>query len=371
MAASLTTKHGRLEVGAAAYTSPRPDQIVVENRAVAINPLDWIIQVEGNITYGWLQYPAVLGSDVAGVVVEVGSAVTRFRIGDRVLGHAVGTDKDANSPAEGAFQRYTVLLERMTAPVPADLSFEDAATLPLAVSTAACALFQSDQLALRSPSSNPVSTGKTVLIWGGSTSVGSQAIQLAVAAGYDVISTSSPRNFHHVKALGAKSVFDYNSPTVVKDISVALQGQEFAGALALGPTAGGACVAIARASTGNRMVVLASPAVDFAVLAANRLSDRVRVTARLIRGAIGLQLRARRARVKTAFVVGTTLKTNDVSTMIYEDYLPAALREHRHQISPRPQIVGTSLNDIQAAMDTQRGGVSARKLVVTLPAEDR
>jgi NADPH:quinone reductase-like Zn-dependent oxidoreductase len=101
--------------------------------------LDWIIQVAGNLTYRWLNYPAVLGSDVAG---EVGQAVTRFRVGDRVLGHAVGTGKDSNSAAEGAFQQYTVMLERMAAPIPGTMPFEDAAVLPLGVSTAACGLFQ-------------------------------------------------------------------------------------------------------------------------------------------------------------------------------------------------------------------------------------
>jgi NADPH:quinone reductase-like Zn-dependent oxidoreductase len=81
--------NARLEVGPAPYTSPGEDQIVVRNHAVAIDPLDWIIQVDGNLAYRWLKYPTVLGSDVAGEVVEVGRAVTRFRVGDRVLGHAV------------------------------------------------------------------------------------------------------------------------------------------------------------------------------------------------------------------------------------------------------------------------------------------
>lgn len=61
-------------------------------------------------------------------------------------------------------------------------------------------------------------TGQTVVVWGGSTSVGSNAVQLAVAAGYEVVTTASPRNFDHVRALGASAVFDYNSSTVVQDI---------------------------------------------------------------------------------------------------------------------------------------------------------
>ena len=111
-AAWLNEKHGRFHVGEAPYPTPSADQIVIRNRAVAMNPLEWIIQVEGNLTYGWLDYPTVLGSDTAGEVVEVGSGVTRFKVGDRVLGHAVGTDKDSKSAAEGTFQEYTVVLDR-------------------------------------------------------------------------------------------------------------------------------------------------------------------------------------------------------------------------------------------------------------------
>ena len=100
-AAWINAKHAKLEVGPAPYTPPGADQIVIRNRAVAINPLDWIIQVEGNLTYGWLKYPTVLGSDVAGEVVEVGSAVTRFQVGDRVLGSRRRHRQGQQQPGRG------------------------------------------------------------------------------------------------------------------------------------------------------------------------------------------------------------------------------------------------------------------------------
>ncbi len=83
----------------------------------------------------------------------------------RRLGHAVGTDKDSSGAAEGAFQQYTTELERMACSIPDSMPFQDAAVLPLAVSTAACGRFQSDQLGLRHPSANPEPTGQTVLVW--------------------------------------------------------------------------------------------------------------------------------------------------------------------------------------------------------------
>jgi len=151
-AAWLGAKHAKLEVKPAPYTPPREDEIVIKNHAVAINPVDWIKQVR------WITYPFVLGSDLAGEVVEVGNAVTRFTVGDRVLGHAVGMDKDRNSSAEGAFQDYTVVLARMASPIPSTMAYENAAVLPLALSTAACGLFQTDHLALRHPSAMPFSS---------------------------------------------------------------------------------------------------------------------------------------------------------------------------------------------------------------------
>lgn len=365
-AAWINAKHARLVVGPAPYTHPADDQIVIRNHAVAVNPLEWIIQVEGSLTYGWLKYPTVLGSDVAGEVVEVGAKVTRFQVGDRVLGHAVGDDKDTNTAAEGAFQQYTVVLDRMAAPIPDSLPFTDAAVLPLGVSTAASALFQSDHLGLRHPSAGPAPTGETLLVWGGSTSVGSNAIQLAVAAGYEVITTASPHNFDYVKSLGATQVFDYNSPTVVPDLIAAFEGRKLAGALALGTTSAPACVRIVAASTGSKAVAIASPPVSFESLADGSRFALPRVMLRLIGSNVALMARARISGVRTKYIFGTSLKKNEVSAAIYRDFLPAALAEGRYAAVPKPSVVGHGLQDIQHAMDLQRKGVSATKIVVSL-----
>jgi NADPH:quinone reductase-like Zn-dependent oxidoreductase len=192
-AAWLTgAKGGPLQVKPAPYTSPRENEIVIKNGAVAINPIDWMLQDQGtSLMFTWLKYPFVLGTDVAGEVVEVGSRITRFNIGDRVVCHAVGKDQKRNRSAESAFQTYTVLLAHMASLIPSTLSYESACVLPLGMSTAACGLFQEDQLALQHPSALPRPTGKTLLVWGGSTSVGSNAIQLGVTAGYEVFTSLS------------------------------------------------------------------------------------------------------------------------------------------------------------------------------------
>jgi NADPH:quinone reductase-like Zn-dependent oxidoreductase len=169
--------HGKpLEVKAAPYTSPQSNEIVIKVGAVAVNPVDWAIQDLGPNLFPWIKYPIIVGSDVAGEVAEVGPGVSRFKVGDRVVGHGLGV---RNNPPEAGFQLYTVLKVQMVSPIPSSLSYESASVLPLGLSTAACGLFMKDYLALEYPSVPPKPTGKSLLVWGGATSVGSNAIQLA------------------------------------------------------------------------------------------------------------------------------------------------------------------------------------------------
>ncbi|MFB2554514.1 zinc-binding alcohol dehydrogenase family protein [Herbiconiux liangxiaofengii] len=367
-AAWLTEKRADLVVGPAPYPVAGEGQLVVRNRAVAMNPLDTVKQTTGDLMYSWLPYPAVLGEDVAGEVVEVGAGVTGFAVGDRVLGYAVGMEKSRNSAAEGGFQRYTVVLARLAALIPDELAFEQAAVLPLALSTASSALFQRDQLGLAHPSAAPEPTGTTVLVWGGSTSVGCNAIQLAVAAGYDVITTASPRNHDLVRGLGARLAFDYSSPTVVADILAALEGRELAGSLAVGTGSAEPVVAVASRATGSRRVVMASPSVSLDTLPRRGgLSwDFVRTMSRLVWANVTLQARSRLHGVKAGYVWGSSLMDNEVAPAVYRDFLPQALAEGRYVAAPRAEVVGHGLEAVQPALDALRAGVSARKLVVTL-----
>jgi NADPH:quinone reductase-like Zn-dependent oxidoreductase len=364
----INAKRGPFTVGPAPYTAPRADEIVVRARAVAINPFDRLQRAMGDIFTPWTPYPFVFGSDVAGEVVEVGAAVTRFRVGDRVVGFAAGSDKGRNRAAEGAFHDYVVLLAHMASPIPEAMAFADAAVLPLGLSTAACGLFQKDFLAMNAPSATPMPTGKTLLVWGGSTSVGSNAIQLAVAAGFDVMATASPRNFDYVKRLGAGEAYNYNSKTVVADIVHALRGREIIGALAVGLGTASACVDVVGACEGNRFVAMATPATSFEDVPAgrSRLLRLVPAIARMVVGTAALTLKARRRGVTTKMIWGSTLIANEVGPMIFEAFLPGALSEGRFVAAPPPKVVGAGLAEVPVALERQRRGVSAAKLVVTL-----
>jgi NADPH:quinone reductase-like Zn-dependent oxidoreductase len=396
-AAWLDAPYRTLVVRPAPYTSAGAGEIVVRVRAVAVNPLDLVKQSTGNLMYGWLPYPSVLGEDVAGEVVEVGAGVTRFAVGDRVVGYAVGMEKKRRHAAEGGFQNYTVLRAVLAAPIPSSMTFEEAAVLPLGISTAASGLFQKDQLGLRHPTAVRVGAleaagaaagssrsvhavavaaaggsaggSEVVVVWGGSTSVGSNAIQLAAAAGYTVVTTASPRNHDRMRELGATHVFDYASPTVVRDVIAAVTGAgaRVVGVLAVGTGSAEPSVAIA-AGTGAKRVAMASPSVSFLELPRRKglSATFVRVIARLVASNVAVQSRCIPRGIRARFIWGSSLMNNEVGPMLWEEFLPAALAEGRYIAAPAAEVVGSGLEHVQTALDVLARGVSARKVVVSL-----
>jgi NADPH:quinone reductase-like Zn-dependent oxidoreductase len=331
-------------VETAPYPTPKEHEVVVRVRAVAVNFVDAMPAIAYRVVLPWLRFPAVIGSDAAGDVVEVGAGVHRLHVGDRVVGHAVGPEKSRNSAAEGAFQHYVVLMDHMVTVLPESLSFEQAAVLPLALSTASCGLFQQDQLGLALPTANPPDRQQTVVIWGGSTSVGINAIQLARNSGYRVIATSSPRSFDYLKSLGAADVVDRTSPTVIDDLIAAIGGDPIAGILAIGAGSLPPSIRLARRAKGVKRVSSAQP---------NPITT---VRARL----------ARRRGVTVTSIWGGTLKDNEVGPAVYADFLATALATGAYRAAPEATVVGEGLADIPAALERLRAGISLTKLVVRL-----
>ncbi|KAL3446430.1 zinc-binding oxidoreductase CipB [Aspergillus insuetus] len=329
-----TPKAYPFTIDTAPLWNPSESEILIRNHAVAINPVDPSLQ-----QHPWwpLNYPTMLGQDIAGEVAAVGTGVTRFKVGDRVVGHAVGMTSGRKE--ENAFQMYTILNTNMASHIPQGIEYEKAVVLPLGLSTAACGLFQDDFLNLRFPTEPRTQPAKkeTLLVWGGASSVGSNAIQLAVAAGYEVYTTSSPKNYEYVKNLGATAVFDYTSATVADDIVTALSGKTLAGAIdCIGPPA----------TTPTVDIVLRASGVKFVSTVKPRFAAPEGVTVKSI--------------------LGTTLKDNEVGKAIYEDFLPKALEAGSFVPAPEPLVAGRGLESIQEAVDLMAKGVSAKKIVVLL-----
>ncbi len=367
-AAILPAPRASLTVTTVPTPVPAADEVLVRVRAVAVNPVDWVIQGTSRVTYRWLNAPAVLGSDVAGEVVAIGSAVTRFRVGQRVFGLATGTDRGRDALREGAFQAYTTLVERLTAATPDDLSDEEAAVFPLGLSTAACALFQPQHLGIRMPG-EPVPAAATgvVVVWGGSTSVGMNAIQLARAAGYDVVTTASVKNAAAVRGLGADAVVDHRSPSAVADLVAAIGRRAVVGAVALGAGSTDACIDVLARTGGERLAIASTPvSLDSLVGRRHLFPAMLPIFARIGLGTLRSTLRARRRGIRAGFVWGSSLRDDAMGPRLWGEVVPRMLAEGSLRPAPAPLVVGEGLPAVQDALDRQRAGVSAQKVVVRL-----
>jgi NADPH:quinone reductase-like Zn-dependent oxidoreductase len=339
----LPKRGGRFEVGPAPYTSAGANEVVVRTRSVGLNLVDGIPGIGYRLILPWVKFPAVIGGDVAGEVVEVGPGVDKLKVGDRVLGHALGLERSTNRAAMGAFQRFVVLMAYMVSQIPQSLSFEQAAVLPLQLSTAATGLFQQDGLGLAFPTPDPPERGETVLVWGGSTGVGSNAIQLARNAGYRVVATASTHNFEYLRSLGAAATIDRNSGAAVDGLVAAIGEGPLAGSLAIGNGSLPKVMRVAARAPGAKRVSSAAPELVTRILA----------------------LRAPRG-VHVSGIWGGALKDNEVGPAIYTDFLPIALATGAYRAEPQAEIVGHGLEAIPTGLQRLRKGVSAKKLVITV-----
>lgn len=165
-----------------------PGMVLVKVKAAAVNPVDWKIMAGYLDAAMDLQFPAIPGWDVAGVVESVGIDARQFQPGDEVI--AYGRKDYVRG---GSFAEYIALPERLLARKPASLGWNESAGLPLAGLTAYQVL---NRLGLTS--------GETVLIHGGAGGVGSLGIQIAVALGAKVIATASEKNHEFLRSLGAE-----------------------------------------------------------------------------------------------------------------------------------------------------------------------
>lgn len=179
-----------LELTEQAAPKVGPGMVLVKVKTASVNPVDWKIMA-GHLDQAMdLQFPAIPGWDVAGVVESVGIDAPHFQPGDEVISYG---RKDYVHG--GSFAEYIALPERRLARRPASLGWNESAGLPLAGLTAYQVL---TRLGLK--------TGETVLIHGGSGGVGSLGIQIAAALGARVIATASERNHDFLRSLGAEPV---------------------------------------------------------------------------------------------------------------------------------------------------------------------
>ncbi|OCL13249.1 GroES-like protein, partial [Glonium stellatum] len=152
-AAWLLVPEGAFTIKESPYVKPGPGEVVVKTAALAINPADWKVQAWGKKFPYPKSYPAIIGSDIAGEVYEVGEGVTNFKQGDRVIG--MPNWSQTHRHQDGAFQAYTTCTQALLSPLPPTIPFTHGCVLPLALNTAAMGLYPSHRLNLPLPNPTP------------------------------------------------------------------------------------------------------------------------------------------------------------------------------------------------------------------------
>ncbi|KAK0641868.1 chaperonin 10-like protein [Cercophora newfieldiana] len=219
-AAFLNAPGAKLTVSEAPTPIPSPGEVLVRNHAVALNPLDWKRQAFDIFIPS---YPTILGADLAGEIISSDSA-SPYPAGTRVAGvtHALSSGNLSNS----AFQNYTAIKISSLIPLPASIPYTQGATLATSTGTAALILYDLLSIPLPSLTTGPSITGipPTLLVWGGSSAIGTMAIQLAKLSGVqNIIAAASGKHHGRLRSLGATTVVDYSSPSAVEDVVAAIE----------------------------------------------------------------------------------------------------------------------------------------------------
>jgi len=182
---------------------PRPilkaDEVLIEVHYAGVNPVDWKIRSGYLKDFMPVQLPLVPGADLSGIVVETGTGVKSLKKGQAVFG--IG---------KGCYAQYAVAAEGDVVVKPESLSFEEAASVPLAALTAWQAVADSG-----------AAKGQSVVIQGAAGGVGAFAVQFAAKKGAKVVGTASKGNLDFVKSLGAAKALDYGVGSLEAEIGSA------------------------------------------------------------------------------------------------------------------------------------------------------
>ncbi|EME83502.1 uncharacterized protein MYCFIDRAFT_188491 [Pseudocercospora fijiensis CIRAD86] len=292
-------------------------EVLIRARAVAINPCDAIIQSAGVIQEN---FPGIIGCDLAGEAVSVGSDIKKFKAGDQVIA----------AVESGAFQEYCAADVGMVAKLPANIPYEKGVVLPACLGTAATALFHPREMGLEYPSLEAGKKNK--------------------AAGFEVAATASEHNHNYLKEeVGVDGgVFDYKREDVVGVILEGLKksGKHFAGVFC---------------------AVIDVPTLTKCAKIADVLGkdEKSRVVGTVVPP--NLPWIPNAEDLPKGFGWGDEWEPNDVGEKVWGEWVTPALERGLLKCKPEPKIVGDGLEKIQHAVDIMSKGVSATKLVVTVP----
>lgn len=322
--------------------------------ATAINPVDWKIRDWGMFIE---EYPAVVGSDAAGEVVAAGKDVQGFQAGDRVFFQGI-LGKEAHS----TFQQYVTMHAELVGHTPKSVTDEEAAGVCLAIMAVLAAFYHADGLDIQphpwQKGGDQAGKGKSIVVLGGSSSVGQYAIQLARLSGFSTIVTgSSPAHHELLKSFGATAVLDRNTATP----------SDYAQAASVHPL-GAVLDSVSSPETGVEAVKVLAAANPNGVPAAAGLPQSTMIHLLGIPDEVAEAARALpKANVATKNVWGLGSGPHLRPTAV--EFMKALSGEHGYlatgAIRPnRPLVVEGGLASLEEALAKNKKGVSGRKLVI-------
>ena len=333
-AAILKEAKGDLIIENRPTPSPHGNEILVKNHAIAINPVDGMMQQSG---YFIKHYPTILGSDTCGTVEAIGPKVSHFKKGDRVAGFAPSIA--TNIMDHGAFQQYVILFENASVKIPDSMSFEEGTTLPMAVATSGGAIFTCLEI-----SRPPTKAHGGFLVWGGSAAIGTAAVQIAASLGFTVFAVCSSHHYSYVKSLGAAEVFDYKDPDVAKSIT---------------STAKAAGIEIKYAYD----CISKSASLPHSLAVLEQFGGGKLVTTLAWPEDVK---KAENVTVSTTGAFRVVTDQQDFGKWLFNNWLEKSLTEKTYVPSPAIERIGGEIESIPKAIEHHGKGVSGKKVVVPL-----
>ncbi|RFU32264.1 hypothetical protein B7463_g4087, partial [Scytalidium lignicola] len=340
LAAILPSKGARLEFTNVPTPTPGPNELLIEVKSIALNPVDWYQRDRGFLI---TKYPAILGSDVAGTIISTGSSVTSedFKPGTRVAAFASGFYENGNIEY-GSFQTHVLVPASAAVPLPDSISFNEGSLLPMAVETTWAGWYS---IGLARDTKYTAADKKGLLVWGGASSVGSAALQVAKLMGFTVYTTASEKHHEYLKKLGATRAFDYKNEGVVEQIIKAANEDGIAIQTAYNAALGASeqCIEVLKEFKGDGVAKLASAA---------RLPDNCPKVD-------GIEIK---------FVAPPTDLEGRIEHFhfVFNIWLKEKLATGEFVPSPKIQVIPGGLEAANTGLDVLTKGVSGVKLVLEL-----
>lgn len=361
-AAVLHSTSSPLQVQIYPIPVPGPDQVLIRTKAVAINPSDWKMQDSKKS----IQLPCILGSDVAGFIEAVGCNVNkdslRFQKGDRIAAFAGGAWSGILE--EGALQEFVLVSANSAVQIPEIVTFEQASTFPMAIATAASALWHTLKIPRPSLSKEHKSTitlsdvpRSGILVYGASSSVGLMTVQLASRMGYQVFAVASSRNEAYVRSVGAHHFIDRQGVDIVKRLKQTISNANLTEPLRLGFDA------ISSKETLKLALQCLDVCPQSTMESARRRKAKLAIT---LNWPDDLEL-PELVDIERVSASHFHVK-EDNARWLFNEYLKSHLQNGTIVAAPPVRVVEGGISSASASLDICRKGVSCEKLVVQLGA---